>query len=65
MPGYERPPAHKLNSIAIHYCNDGYFRDGISFRNCDDVGNGLIGEWDGVPPTCLRKHYNYTSLTSM
>ena len=47
---------YALGTVATYYCNAGYALDitvGSQSRTCTE--NGMIGEFDGQAPTCVRE----------
>jgi len=45
-------PPFDYRTVAIHTCNEGYFREGNDLRTCTGDGLSTDGDWDGDRPTC-------------
>ena len=48
-------PDYNLGTVATYTCNVGFALVGEDrTRTCEDVSNGLSGEFNGTAPTCQR-----------
>ena len=55
----DTPAPYSVSTVAVYICDPGYeltLTSGIMTRTCTDNGDGNGASFDGVAPTCERKH---------